>query len=327
MTKFISGLAEYFESMLSYREALGFSRRSHESILLNFDRFIAARYPEALSLSREIATVWIDEQMKKSHNIVSKATAIRLFGKYLSAIGKTAYILPDEYVSQPKTAFTPYIFTDDELTRLFCASDRQPRNISEPLSSKIPPVLFRLIYTCGLRPNEGRELLRDNIDFKTGEIFITKTKRKKERIVVMSDDMLGLCKKYDAVRDDLNIDSQYFFPRYDGQAYTSSQLDRLFKECWVNANPNIPDKNLPGVRIYDLRHRFASAVLNRWLDEGRNLYNMLPYLRAYMGHNTMSETAYYIHILPENLVKNAGIEWESLEAVIPDFGEVTTWQE
>ena len=328
MSKFISSLADDFESMLSYREALGFSRRSHESILMNFDRYIADHYPEAISLGREMVTVFIDGQIEKSRGgIAKKATAVRLFGKYLSAIGKPSYVLPDEYVSQPKTTFTPYIFTDDELARLFNAADRQPINILEPLAPKIPPVLFRLIYTCGLRPNEGRELLRKNINFKTGEIFIIKTKRKKERIVVMSGDMLMLCKKYDAVRNTLNINSEYFFPCYFGHAYTSNQLDRWFKECWADANPNIPADNLPNVRVYDLRHRFASACLNKWLDEKRNLYNMLPYLREYMGHSAMSETAYYIHILPENLVKSAGIEWESLEAMIPDDREVTSWQE
>ena len=45
-------------------------------------------------------------------------------------------------------------------------------------------MLFRLIYACGLRPNEGRNLRISDINFETGELFITKTKRRKERIVV-----------------------------------------------------------------------------------------------------------------------------------------------
>lgn len=81
---------------------------------------------------------------------------------------------------------------------------------------------------------------------------------------------------------------------------------------------------LPKVRIYDLRHRFASAVLNRWLDEKRNLYAMLPYLRAYMGHEKISTTAYYIHLLPENIVKSTGIDWTTLDELMP---EVNVWPE
>ena len=44
-----------------------------------------------------------------------------------------------------------------------------------------------------------------------------------------------------------------------------------------------------------LRHRFASAALSRWLDSGENLFNRLPYLRAYMGHKELSATVYDIH--------------------------------
>jgi len=330
MKNFISRFAVDLDAMLSYREALGFSRRSQEPALLNFDRYAATHFPESDVLDREIVTSWIDVQLEKPRNsgLAGKATAIRTFGKYLQAIGKGAYILPEEYATPPKSTFTPYIFTDEELTRLFYAIDRMPvAAFDNPLGAKVPPVLFRLVYTCGLRPNEGRELLRDNIDIKAGEIFITKTKRKKERIVVMSGDMQELCRKYDSMRESSGIDSIYFFPRQDGSAYTSPQLERIFRKCWEEANPTVDPYKLPNVRIYDLRHRFASAVLNNWLDSEQNLYNKLPYLRAYMGHDNMSETVHYIHILPENIKKAAGIDWESFETLIPVVRqEVSSWQ-
>jgi hypothetical protein len=62
------------------------------------------------------------------------------------------------------------------------------------------------------------------------------------------------------------------------------------------------------------------------LDDEQNLYNKLPYLSAYMGHENMSETAHYIHILPENIKKAAGIDWDSFEALIPNVRGVSTWQ-
>ena len=34
-----------------------------------------------------------------------------------------------------------------------------------------------------------------------------------------------------------------------------------------------------------------------------------------MGHETFSETVHYIHLLPENLVKSAGIDWKSFEGL------------
>lgn len=45
---------------------------------------------------------------------------------------------------------------------------------------------------------------------------------------------------------------------------------------------------------------------------------MLPYLRAYMGHDRLDETAYYIHILPENLVKSSAIDWDAFNRMFPE---------
>ena len=107
-------------------------------------------------------------------------------------------------------------------------------------------------------------------------------------------------------------------PDPDLEAYTTAWLENILKICYRNANPEISAERLPRVRVYDLRHRFASATLCRWLDEGKNLYNMLPYLRTYMGHSNLSQTAYYIHILPENLLKSCSIDWSKLDNIIPE---------
>ena len=45
---------------------------------------------------------------------------------------------------------------------------------------------------------------------------------------------------------------------------------------------------------------------------------MLPFLREYMGHKTLSETAYYIRILPENLVKSPAIDCNQFNDLLPE---------
>lgn len=182
-------------------------------------------------------------------------------------------------------------------------------------------VMLRLIYTCGLRPGEGLRLKTKNVNIDTGEILVTETKLKKERIVVMRDDMKHLMRRY-AMKVVLSgRDNTFFFPDQNGQSYMATWLDDIVKTCFERSHPGTDRELLPRVRTYDLRHRFASAALCRWLDEGRNLYNMLPYLRAYMGHKTLAQTAYYIHLLPENLLKSKGIEWDRLNDVIPEAEE------
>lgn len=65
MSKFISHFADNLEAMLSYREALGFSRHSNEPHLLNFDRYAATNYLDSLLLEKVIVIGWIDELMEK----------------------------------------------------------------------------------------------------------------------------------------------------------------------------------------------------------------------------------------------------------------------
>lgn len=132
----------------------------------------------------------------------------------------------------------------------------------------------------------------------------------------MSDDMLSLCRKYNRQRNILFPDSEYFFPDPQGQPYSNQWLLKIFKHCWRNANPDIPLQQLPNVRVYDLRHRFATAILHRWQDEDRDIAAMLPYLRTYMGHEHFNETLYYIHLLPENLA--AAMKKDSLVDIIPE---------
>ncbi|MGI6154270.1 MAG: tyrosine-type recombinase/integrase, partial [Christensenellaceae bacterium] len=314
MSDFISGIAPDIRAMLDYREALGYKRASHEARLVSLDRFCASNYPDATVLSQDIVMNWLGEQCS---GIGEKASAARLLGRYMKAIGKNAYVLYQSYMKK-RSRKEAYLFTDDELSALFRAIDTIVATNKEPFLPEVAPVLYRLIYTCGLRPNEGRGLKRSQVNLKTGEILITETKWKKERMVVMSGDMLALCRTYEKRWNIIARGNEYFFPSWkSGGPFGSYQLDNYFKSAWNRAHPKVDKTTLPSVRVYDLRHRFASAVLIRWLDSNQPLGAKLTYLRAYMGHNSLSETAYYIHLLPENLVRSAGLDWAAFDEMAP----------
>lgn len=169
------------------------------------------KHPTQTNLSRELVLDWINDAVVSSYNTAQRVASMRQFARYLCAIGEEAYILPEKYAPL-KSRATAYLFTDMELSALFRAIDQLPPTKKEPFLNEIAPALYRLIYTCGLRPNEGRELLAENIHLETGEILITHTKRNKERIVVMSDDMLIFARKYEQRRRLFCCENPYFFP-------------------------------------------------------------------------------------------------------------------
>ncbi len=305
--------------MVEYRVSLGYAAVSYENRLKQFDRYITENYPTETTLTREIVLRYVAKREGDTVSVIqNRAGIVRLFAEYLVSVGEDAYILPKNYVGGGKGRFAPHIFSDRELTDLFYEVDHI-QNGRDLLKRCTASVLLRLIYTCGLRPGEGLRLKRENVNLETGEIRITETKLKKERIIVMHEDMTLLMRKYEmqvilAGREQ----SSYFFPNSALTAYDNTWLETILKTCYRNANPEIPAERLPRVRVYDLRHRFASATLCRWLDEGKNLYNMLSYLRTYMGHSSLSQTAYYIHILPENLLKSCNIDWSKLNNILPE---------
>lgn len=318
MMEFSSMFGGRITSFLDYRAALGFKRETYIRHFLGFDHWCMEKHPGQAELSRELVHDWLDDGSASNYDIAHRVMTMRQFGRYLCATGEDAYVLPEKYTPH-KSRAAAYLFTDSELTALFAAIDTLPPTRKEPFLDEIAPTMFRLIYTCGLRPNEGRELLVENVNLSTGEILITHTKRNKERVVVMSDDMLSLSQKYGLRRRIFGNGNSYFFPSARGGALATETVYSAFNRAWSRAD--LSGKYPGKVRVYDLRHRFASACLNRWLDNGENLMAMLPFLREYMGHSSLSETAYYIHILPENIIKSSAIDWDKFNAMFPEVAE------
>lgn len=319
MNSFTSGFASRLNAMLEFRVTRGFKSKSHLASLLRFDKFCAERYPDESQLTPSIVYDWLDAEtaLVGQSMLNAHARAIRQFGVYLVAVDEDTFVLTEKFAAT-KRRETPYNFTDSELTALFSAIDRLPPSKNEPFWNEIAPVLYRLTYTCGLRPNESRSLLCENMDLKSGIITIVKAKGNKDRIVVMSGDMLKMCRKYNKKRSIFSGDNPYFFPSNNGASFKSQSIQSSLTQAWTRAMCNKDCPIPPRVRVYDLRHRMASACLINWLDEGKDLMSMLPYLREHMGHQSLDETAYYIHILPENLLKSSAVDWDVFNAMFPE---------
>lgn len=313
---YMSSFADDLDGMIDLKVSLGYAESTFLDRSRQFDFFCAKNYPAADLITEALAMSWLRMDAGTANGVIhSRAAFLRGLARYQNAVGKAAYILPDAYISGKRT-FIPYLLSDDELSALFSKIDSYVcrRN---PFQKYLFQAYFRLTYTCGLRPGEGRQLKSANVDLKTGEIRILNTKWHKSRTVVMSEDMLALAREYAAMRDAAYPDDDYFFPTGHNRPFTAQKMQKRFRTFFAQTKPDVPEDMLPGVRVYDLRHRFATTVLNRWLDQKYDLSSRLPYLQTYMGHRELASTAYYIHLLPEHLVKNAGIDWDGMNKILP----------
>jgi hypothetical protein len=56
--------------------------------------------------------------------------------------------------------------------------------------------------------------------------------------------------------------------------------------------------------------------------DGKDLYSVMPYLSSYMGHANLTETFYYIHLVPGMLESMSGFKFESVRHLFPQAVEV-----
>lgn len=320
---FQSVYAEPINGFIEFRKAQGFTTEASLTYLRRFDMYCVENGVQLPALTKEIVDNWFRREQDDDYiDMSGRARIMRVFAKYLRGLGNDAYVIPS-FMYREKHTFVPYILSSKELYAFFDAADQlNSWHCGDAFVSEVAPVIFRLIYTSGLRPQEACSLKDPDVNLKTGEILIRVNKRKKQRIVVASNDMLRLLNEYVGRRTQIFVRTPYFFPRIDGTMYTAQQLGAACDRCWKMANPTLDAKELPPLRPYDFRHSFASVVLQRWINEGTDLFTMLPYLRTYMGHEHFSDTAYYIHILPERLISSPNINWEMIDASAP---EVSIW--
>lgn len=305
---FSSGFATHIEAMLQWRTALGHSRSALAYPMMSFDRYCLAHPSGEQSLTRELVTSWCQEGTRTQWPAY-KGHAIREFGKYLQLVGVEAFVLPAQWI-RPPVRNLPHIFSDRELAAFFGAADSVSPSGSSPFREYTIPVLFRLILSCGLRPQEARLLGRRNVDLSGAILTIEQSKRNKDRRVPMDTGMANLLTRFDELADLRRPGREFFFEDHTAQPYPGRWVTAHYHRCCEHAGGVAP-RSTP----YTLRHNYATRTLTRWVEEGRDLSVWLPYLSAYMGHNTYSATAYYIHLIPERL---AATGLTSVEGIIPE---------
>lgn len=310
-----SRFRDTIQSMLCFRESLGFSKSTYASELKNFDRFCAENYPLENKLTKPLAMEWGAKRLdEKANNHRVRLLALRQLGKYMSLLDCETYIIPMDIVGRPEV-YEPYLFVDEELHTFFRTIDMLPASPQSDFSEYTLPVFFRIAYGCGLRPNELFNLGRSDVNLKERNLFIYNSKTKRDRLVVMTADLADLCGKYDMITQQRFSSRRWFF-HIDAQIKSRKDwFEYRLKKYWKSEGLEMRIGRCP--RIYDFRHNYATRILFRWFDDGKDIMTLMPYLSAYMGHVELHSTLYYVHLLPERLRHNKAFDWNKFEALIP----------
>ena len=313
---FASNFKHHIEGLIEHKHALGYPYLTSERVLFNFDRFCCNNFQKETNLSQEIVFKWTELRDNEQQNgRRRRVSLIRELAKYISLLGEQAYIMPADFIGKEKR-YTPHIFSEQELAIFFTATDCFEYDYRCPARHFVIPVIFRVIYCCGLRPGEALRLKTKDVNLDNGKLQIVESKGHKDRYVLLSDDVLNLCRKYHKKTQYIYPDSEYFFPNNKGKPYSTSYLDELFWRCWNIAG--ISSFNGSSPRPYNFRHTFTTNCMNKWIKEGKDLNAWLPYLSAYLGHEHYDDTLYYYHLVPEFFPQMAQMNIEIPTGLVPE---------
>jgi site-specific recombinase XerD len=171
----------------------------------------------------------------------------------------------------------PLIMSVDEMKRLLA--------VAGSLKAR---VLLSLGYGCGLRASEIVRLKVKHIDSAQSIIRIEQSKGRKDRNVMLPDEMLDLLRQWWKVRPsryDAGIAPQerWLFPgKRPGKPMTTRQLNRLFHEAADAAGIR------KHVTVHTLRHSFATHLLDGGTD--------IRKIQVLLGHEKLDTTARYLHV-------------------------------
>lgn len=310
----VISFAELAGSYASYRRACGMKERPMQDIRY-FLNACARKSGGCPDLTQEMIEWWWekrDSEIAVTHR--SRLNKVRPFLEYIIVrMGYTHLTIPGmpPYVESNSI---PHSFTRQELRNLFRACDEisHCKTLEQKLRKMEVPVIFRLLYSSGIRCVEARLLDRDDIVLKTGVVKITKTKGYRERIIVLHDTMREIMVVYDDAMDSLMPDRQVFFPDIHGSYRKDKWLEAQFRECWYKYNTATAYPR-------ELRHQYAIENINSWPNREYETNERLVSLKNSMGHSKVSRTLGYYALVPQYgsiIESRCG---DTLEEVIPEM--------
>jgi len=321
-----SVFAPFFESFLKMKDTMGYGLNKFRWIFLELDRFFVATGVTHAYITSEQIAAWRKTRVNdKARTLYDKYSVLSQFCRYMCHLGHECYIprLP----RRKETDFIPYIFTHEQMKRIFRECDMltlQSSNMNNALFAI--PALIRLLYSTGVRISEALSIKNVDIDYSRHWIIIRKTKNKMQRMVPVNSSLEEVLKQYESYRNQMPIEGltdkeSYLFVSAIGKPFTISTAYIWFKKVLRQCDIPHIGKN-QGPRVHDLRHTCAVHALEKMVKSGVDIYCALPIISIFLGHKTITGTEKYVRMVQEIYPEIIGMENPVTSFVFPNKPEI-----
>jgi integrase/recombinase XerD len=290
-------------------KSMGYRYKTEEESLLRFDRFLQGRPDLSDQPLKVLVREWTNAG-SAAYCALECQRVGRLLSKALRRIYPNIEPIPRDRRVERQASQShrrPYIYTEDEVRRLFEIA----RDLPSPRSPLRPLTLYTMLvlaYCAGLRISEIVSLSLGDIDFRDETIEIRDTKFFKSRRLPLAPSVMSALRHYLAARHQAGAPTEpasglFWHPQPSGR-YSRVMARALLVRILRRAGLKLT-KGCTGPRIHDLRHAFVVNRMLAWYREGINPQSRLPYLATYLGHKNINSTLVYLTITQE-LLDHAG---------------------
>lgn len=181
------------------------------------------------------------------------------------------------YLTRPEKAEQlPKVLGEHELERMF----RSVPNLKHK-------TILLTAFSCGLRVSEVTRLKVRDIDMERLQVFIERSKGKKDRYVMLSPVLKDVLTKYIGIYK--RGPKDYLFEGQEpGTPYGTRSAQIIFNRAVKAAGIH------KDVTFHALRHSFATHLLEKGVD--------IKYIKDLLGHFDIKTTERYLHVAREKLV-------------------------
>lgn len=293
---FSSGYASRLYGFVESKRLEGYKYNGEVKELQRLDRYFQAYGVIPTDHPEETVYGWLEKRGSESDKTFSTRNSVyRQFYSYLLSQGDDVLPAPpDAREKLHGSGFTPYIFTHDEVRRIFDAADNwKGQGASFTLCA---PLLFRLLYGTGLRINEALSLTVGDISLRQQVLLVREAKNDNSRLVPMSQSLSERVADYLAAHG--YPEEEPVFQHDGGKQFHTNTVYNWFRQTLWKAG--IPHRGRgKGPRLHDVRHTFAVHSLQAAVETGTDPNAFLPLLCTYLGHRRLSATERYLRLTAE----------------------------
>lgn len=295
-------LRDTIDEYIAWQRAHGVKFEAGANVLHLFQKSIDGEIPCA-AVSRAHVCMFLAGNGRLTRYRANKFSVLAGFFRYaISRRYAPSSPLPDNEPKSPSSP-RPYIYSQDELRRLFGAIDVSRRGAVQ-LDAPTFRALLLLLYGAGLRRGEAQRLTLSDVDLSVAVLTVRDTKFYKSRLVPIGVHLIGVLREYAALRATRPLpqgNDSSFLANLDGTPVASGTLHGALARLLRAADITNTDGARQSPSYHAFRHSFAVNRVTTWYRQGADVQRLLPVLSTYLGHKNLTSTQVYLSMTPELL--------------------------